>query len=99
MQCARHPLHRGRMSSDVLRAGRLWTPMYAVVVALWGEGAGIDALPFGGRRFHRDRLRATMTHADDVRDFVFEHYIRPARGVEEERCVGELRSEFLAKRE
>ena len=35
----------------------------------------------------------------DVKDYVFEHYIRPARYVEEERWVGELRPEFLAKRE
>ena len=40
-----------------------------------------------------------MTHADDVKDYVFEHYIRPARDVEGERWVGELRPEFLAKRE
>jgi hypothetical protein len=35
----------------------------------------------------------------DVKDYVFEHYIRPARYVEEERWVGELRPECLAKRE
>ena len=102
MQCARDSVHRGRVSFDVLRAGGFWTSVYAVVVAVWRKCAGIDALPFGGRQFHRDRLagpEATMTHADDVKDYVFEHYIRPARDVEGERWVGELRPEFLAKRE